>query len=212
MTGQGGFQPWYATWAPPFFENRQRVDLFRTGSWISPLPHPVRRGSLAPERDLGALAHGSGNGERARDQLLHALAWQRLELDVDLLDVGDEVRVLHHRVEGVAQNLQPVGGNVGRAEQAAADAAAAGIERGDLPVFRRVAVFGEARRVGQVRMPLGLALQIDVDLLLAQPRLLADLHRRPGRARAVDLAALHREHRLGRGREARDQLELGPDD
>src|SRR6266446_7111718 len=90
---------------------------------------------LPPEREFGALADGLGDVERVYGQFLQALPGQGIELDVGLLDVGDEFRVPDHGVERLAQGFCAVPGKAGRPEHGAADRAAAGVEFVDLLVL-----------------------------------------------------------------------------
>src|SRR5215212_11682387 len=58
-------------------------------------------------------------------------------------------------------------------------------------------------------MPLESILDDYIDVLVLNPLLLGPLERVPGGEAAVDFAALHCEHALGRARIAGDDLELG---
>src|SRR5262245_53177990 len=62
---------------------------------------PLRGLGSSPECDFRALAHRVRNVERAHGQLLHLVAGQGLELDVEPADIGNELRVLDHGIEAV---------------------------------------------------------------------------------------------------------------
>src|SRR6185437_654306 len=56
-----------------------------------------------PNQLLGALDHRLVEGQHPVDQRLHLLAIHRIDLDVELLRIGDESRILHGLVESLAQ-------------------------------------------------------------------------------------------------------------
>src|SRR5262245_18183204 len=122
---------------------------------------------LSSERELGALAYRLWNVERANDQLLHALAWQRIELDIELLDVGDEIRILDHGVESVAQDFHALGRDPGWCDHSASDRASAGVEGIDLLVLCACPDLGQSRCVRQVLGAFRGGLQNDANLLVA---------------------------------------------
>jgi len=113
----------------------------------------------SPERELGALAHRLRHIERAHDQFGQRLSGQRLQIDVELVNVREKFRIGDRRFEGFAQHGNAIGGNSRRRDQAAADRAAARIKLVNLPVLRRDADFRQGRRVGQLAEALGRRLQ-----------------------------------------------------
>ena len=143
-----------------------------------------------------------------RDQRGDVLAVLGLEIELAALDVGDELRVLHRRAEGVAQHLQPVRRQVGRRDERPADVLP-GVEK-----FQHLLLFGVARQRQHVRHALqlgprlGAGLEQHIDDLVRNPIGLALHDAVEAFADAVDLAALHRQKHIDRGAEARHELEL----
>src|SRR5262249_30534721 len=105
---------------------------------------------------------------------------QWIELDIELLDVGDEIHVLDHRVEGIAQHLHALGRNSGWRDDAATDGATARVECIDLLIFRAGPDFRQSRSIRHVLGAFRSGLQNDANLAVAQPFFLADAYRRPG--------------------------------
>src|SRR5215470_832350 len=92
-------------------------------------------GTLASKRQLGAFAYGLRDIERALDQYLDTLARQWLKLDIELLNIGDELCILHHCVERIAQDSHAFDWHTGWRDDGAADRAAAGVELVNLLVL-----------------------------------------------------------------------------
>ena len=125
----------------------------------------------------------------------------RLHVKLLALGVGDEVGVRHGLVEGLAQHLQLLGGQVRRGHEGATDSLAC-IEEGDLRLL--LLGLGQIEHEGRVHMGIGLgaALEENAHLLGRQPVRPFAGHAVQGLAHAVHLAALHGEEDVGGGGEA----------
>ena len=145
--------------------------------------------------------------ERLLDQLLQLVARHRTEFEIALLHLGLERGIGKHRRHRAAQHREPVGGNVRRRHQRAADLGGAAEQRQHLLVLVGLAELDHRRHVLEQRMPRLRILHQHVDLLLLQPVRLAEQEVFERRVRAFGLAALHRQHGAGGAGIALDHLE-----
>ena len=76
-----------------------------------------------------------------------------LHLELGLRHLGDEFRVLHRGIEGLAPGGQPVGGHTRRQQRRPADDRAGLDQRQDLAALRVGDELAEQRHVGQIGLP-----------------------------------------------------------
>ncbi len=133
----------------------------------------------------------------------------RIDLQAELLRVGEEFRILHGGVEGAAQRLYAILRNARRHEirPAVFQPRDEQLERRTVGiVLRKVEHHRNVRKIG---MLLERPLRDHVDFLFLHPIAVERQQRRPvGRTVAVDLAAFHREMDVLRAFVAGDDLEF----
>ncbi len=139
------------------------------------------------------------------------LAVFRGELQFRIFGFGDEISVLHGRIEGLAQRFEPLRREVWRRDERAADALP-GIEE-----FDRLALLGGAREIEHEWNAAKLGIGRGAALKENRNRLRRDPVRSPhadaveALADALDLAALHRKKNVGGCRKPADDLEFRSD-
>ena len=135
-----------------------------------------------------------------RHHLLHLGARQRLDVEAELLGVGEERRIGHRLVERRAQHFELRRRRVRRRDVGAVEYGLADDQFDHLAVLFAFDELEHARHahLGQQRMRFEADLHQDVGLVVAQPVRLLRAEARPvPAADAVDLAALHGERHLG---------------
>ncbi len=165
---------------------------------------------LFGHRLRGLLDDRLGRGIKLRNQFVHALGVERIDIHALLLRLVQEFGIAHGPVECRDQRGLAVGRNAGRRRERPRHLLAV---KKELEYLHLLAVLREVERQRHVRQ-LGLFLERglvdDVDLLLRQPLRMPAFQRAPGHAaEPVHLAALHRQHDVVGAVVAGDQLPFG---